>query len=1022
MPAFPASVSDRLAHIPPPPSLARCHRDFRLAGHLIAAALLSVTAFETNAASNVVISQIYGGGGNSGSQYRNDFIELFNRSTAPVSLNGWSVQYASSTGSSWAVTPLPALTLQPGQYLLVQEAAGTGGTTSLPSPEATGTLALSATAGKVVLSSGTSAVSSVTAASVLDAVGFGNGTSGFEGAAPSVAPSNTMAILRANNGCTDTDNSRADFAASAPAPRNGSTGFNLCGAGNAPIVAQCPDRFAAPAGTGGSTIVSASDADGIVDRASIDVGATPGISLSSVGAVPVGDSTSFTLGIAATVPAGSYPLTLRFTNNQGQASQCAVTVDVQAASAATHSIPQIQGGGGSSPYVTTMQRTGGVVTLLVSNGFYLQDPAGDGNPATSDGIFVFTSSAPTVSVGDRISLSATVAEFSAGDSSRTVTQLTAVSGLTVISRGNTVTPTDMMLPLASAADFERYEGMLVRFTSPLTVSQNYFQGRYGQVTLSAGRLEKPTNRYAPRSAQAAAATAANLANMIVLDDGKSLQNPNPVPYIGADNTLRTGDSVSNLVGVIDFGLVTSSNPGPTGYKLQPAVTPFFTRDNPRTTTPTLPVGNVKVASFNVLNFFTTFTDGTTVSAQSGQGCSLGSSTSKSNCRGADTLAEFQRQRAKIVAAITAIDADALGLMEIQNNGDTAVANLVDALNAVAGGGAYAVVPKPATTGDDAIRVAMIYKPSKLTLVGPALSDPDPVNNRPPMAQTFASRDGQIFSLVVNHLKSKGSCPAAGDPDADAGDGQGCWNATRIRQAQRLASVFIPRVQAAAGDADVLVIGDMNAYGMEDPIAALGNAGLVNQIERFLRRGGVPYSYVFDGESGYLDHALATASLNSQVLGVHEWHINADEPSVIDYNTEFKPQDLYSALPYRASDHDPVVVSLNLQGAAANVTSQTAVVSSGSTANRSTGTYNTTVTLKNTGNATIGGPLHLLVSGLSSGVTVANATAYRNGVPYVTVTMSAVAPGQSVAVPVTFNNPSRVALHYVPQVYSGSFQF
>lgn len=1021
MPVFPLSRSEHLAHIPASPCLSHRHRGFRLAG-ILAIALLSTAAFQASAASNVVISQVYGGGGNAGAQYRNDFIELFNRGAAPVSLNGWSVQYASSTGSGWTVTPLPAFTLQPGQYFLVQESAGTGGTASLPAPEAAGILALSATAGKVVLSNNTGAFSSVTAPSVLDLVGFGNGATGFEGAAPAVAPSNTMAILRANNGCADTDNNRADFAAAAPTPRNGSTGFNVCAAGNAPIVAQCPDRFAAPAGTGSSTILSASDADGIVNEASILVGATPGFSLSSTGAVAVGGSASFTLAVAAAVPAGSYPLTIRFANNQGQAGQCAVTVEVQAASATTHSIPQIQGSGSVSPYVNTMQTTEGVVTLLVSNGFYLQDPAGDGNPATSDGIFVFTSSTPTVSAGDRIRLSATVAEFNAGDSTRTVTQLTGVSGLTVVSRGNTVTPAEITLPLASAADFERFEGMLVRFTGPLTVSQNYFQGRYGQVTLSAGRLEKPTNRYAPRSAQAAAATAANTANMIVLDDGKSLQNPSPVPYIGADNTRRAGDTVSNLVGVVDFGLITSSNPGPSGYKLQPVVTPLFARDNPRTTMPALPVGNIKVASFNVLNFFTTFTDGTTVSGQSGQGCSLGTSTSRSNCRGADNLAEFQRQRAKIVAAITAIDADALGLMEMQNNGDTAVANLVDALNAVAGSGAYAVVPKPAATGDDAIRVAMIYKPSKLTLVGPALSDPDPVNNRPPMAQSFASRNGEKFSLVVNHLKSKGSCPADGNPDADTGDGQGCWNATRIRQAQRLASVFIPQVQAAAGDADVLVIGDMNSYGMEDPIAALSNAGLVNQIERFLRRGGVPYSYIFDSESGYIDHALTTASLNSQVLGVNEWHINADEPSVIDYNTEFKPQDLYSALPYRASDHDPVVISLNLQAAAANVSSQIAVVSSGSTVNRSTGTYNTTVTLKNPGTATVAGPLQLMLSGLSSGITVANATAYRDGVPYVTVPVSAIAPGQSVAVPVTFNNPNRVALNYAPQVYSGTFPF
>jgi predicted extracellular nuclease len=370
----------------------------------------------------------------------------------------------------------------------------------------------------------------------------------------------------------------------------------------------------------------------------------------------------------------------------------------------------------------------------------------------------------------------------------------------------------------------------------------------------------------------------------------------------------------------------------------------------------LPTGNVRVASFNVENFFTTFTDGGAASGLDGQGCSLGASVSKSNCRGADNLAEFQRQRAKIVAALAAIDADVVGLIEIQNNGDAAVSNLVDALNAAVGASTYAVVPQAAdATGGDAIRVAMIYKPSRLTLAGAALSEPDPLNNRPPMAQTFTAPGGGKFSLIVNHLKSKGGCPAAGDPDADSGDGQGCWNATRVRQAQRLASVFVPRVQAAAGIPDVLLIGDFNAYGAEDPVNMLTGAGFINQIERFVRRGALPYSYVFDGEAGYLDHALASPALSAQVLGASEWHINADEPAVIDYNTEFKPQDLYTPSPYRASDHDPVVVSLNLQPGAVEVTRQLSLASSAIVFNQATRTYNSTLWLTNIGKM-LAGPL------------------------------------------------------------------
>lgn len=809
---------------------------------LAIAASLAALAGPAAAVSNIVISQVYGGGGNSGATYKNDFIELFNRGSSAVSIHGWSLQYASAAGATWQVTPLPSLSLQPGQYLLVQQAIGSGGSTSLPMADANGSIAMSSTAGKVVLVNSVTPISNVSAPAVLDLVGFGSANA-FEGAGATPAPSNTLAVVRAGNGCVDTDNNGGDFSVAAPTPRNSSTPFAVCSGG---------------------------------------------------GVVPP----------------------------------------------AVHTIPQIQGAGAASPFVGTRQTTEGVVTHKVSNGFYLQDAGGDGDQTTSDGIFVFTGTAPTVTVGDRLRLTGTVSEFNAGNPARTVTQLTGVSGLTVLGSGQFVAPASLALPLADAEHFERYEGMLVSFAAPLTVSQNYFQGRYGQLTLSAGRLEKPTNRFRPGTPQAIAAAAANAANLIVLDDNRTSQNPNPIPYIGTDNTLRAGDTVTGLVGVLDFGLITASNPGPTAYKLQPIVTPVFARTNPRTAAPSLAAGNTRVASFNVLNFFTTFTDGSTANGQSGQGCSQGTSVAASNCRGASNLNEFGRQRAKIVAAMAAINADVFGLMEIQNNGDVAVANLVEALNAAVGQGTYAVVPKPAVTGgtgDDAIRVAMIYKPAKLRLVGEALADTDPLNNRPPMAQVFSTWNGKRFSVIVNHLKSKSSCPVAGSPDADRGDGQGCWNATRVAQAQRLVNALIPRAQAAAKDPDVLVIGDLNAYGAEDPVNTLTAAGLVNQLERFVRPSALPYSYVFDGEAGYLDHALTTASLSTQVVGATEWHINTDEPSVIDYNTEFKPQDLYSATAYRSSDHDPVVIHLNLQPKGAYMRDKSLSTAPASTFNRATQT-------------------------------------------------------------------------------------
>jgi predicted extracellular nuclease len=466
--------------------------------------------------------------------------------------------------------------------------------------------------------------------------------------------------------------------------------------------------------------------------------------------------------------------------------------------------------------------------------------------------------------------------------------------------------------------------MLVTLPGPLTVQQNFFQGRYGQLTLAVGgRIETPTNRFRP-GPQANAQADENARRRIILDDGSSLQNPNPTPYLGADALPRAGDIAGTITGVLDYGLATNSNTGFGDDKIHPTVMPTFAIANPRTAAPDDVGGNLKVAAFNVLNYFTTFTNGATATGQTGQGCALGSVVSAANCRGASNMEEFLRQRAKIVEAMAAINADALGLMEIQNNGNVAAQNLVDALNAKVGANTYRTTSVPAEgTGTDAIRVAMIYKPAKLTAVGAAVSDPDPVNNRPTLAQTFSLASGERFTLFVNHLKSKGSCPAAGDADAagntDAGDGQGCWNAQRVQQARRL-SMFVAQRQIASGSNDALLVGDFNAYAQEDPIASLTSLGFVDQIARAGHSGGTGYTYVFDGAAGRLDHAIASSSLSTRVAGAGVWHINADELSLADYNLEFKapqtcsgtacPADPYTVSPYRSSDHDPVVIGLN----------------------------------------------------------------------------------------------------------------
>lgn len=570
-------------------------------------------------------------------------------------------------------------------------------------------------------------------------------------------------------------------------------------------------------------------------------------------------------------------------------------------------IPEIQGSGATSPLVGQTVTTEGIVTHRINNGFYLQDPIGDGNPATSDGVFVFTSSAPSPAVGDRVRVTARVVEFNTGAASNTLTaanpltELSNVSSLSVLSSGHFIAPTVIAFPESAEGDLERYEGMLVHIDTPLVASQNFFQGRYGQVTLAAhGRLVKPTNLYPAGSAEALAMAADNARRRIILDDNTSVQNPNPIPYIGLDNTLRAGDTLPGLVGVIDYGLATNDNQGLADYRIHPTGPVVFTRANPRPLDVPAVGGNIRVASFNVRNYFTTLDV---------SGASCFPSGSRSDCRGADSALEFSRQQAKIVEAIAALNADVLGLIEIENNGETAVNNLAAALNARMGPGTYASVGLPVGgTGTDAIRMAILYKPARLARVGDAYSDTHPVHNRPPLLQTFAAPNGERFSYVVNHFKSKGRCPAAGSADADAGDGQGCWNVTRVAQARAL-QAFIASRQDAVGDADVIVMGDLNAYGREAPILAFLDTGYDDLLSRF--NGTTGYSYVFDGEAGYLDHALATPALAPQITGAATWPINADEPSVIDYNTEFKPQDLYTPTAYRSSDHDPVLVGLKL---------------------------------------------------------------------------------------------------------------
>ncbi len=586
-------------------------------------------------------------------------------------------------------------------------------------------------------------------------------------------------------------------------------------------------------------------------------------------------------------------------------------------------IPAIQSDQDASPFAGELVTTTGVVTADFQGddelrGFYLQDEQGDDNPATSDGIFVFTGN-PTpetdVSVGDRIEITGEIVEFFG------LTELTDISNITVLGTG-AIAPTALSLPEVTNGELERVEGMLVEVVTPMTVSQTFFLNRFGQLTLSspddegnAGRLFQPTNLFPANSPEAIAELDSNLRRKLVLDDGSRRQNPAIVPYIGAPDSqtpVRGGDTVSNLIGVIDFGRIDTARPATSDYILQPTETPVFTAANPRTEIPNDTGGSLKVASFNVLNFFST------IDTRQGN-CGTGNQ----SCRGADSEIELAQQTAKLVSAITAIDADILGLVEIENNGygeTSAIATLTAAINTALGANVYEFVAPEGLTnlGSDAIAVGFLYKPETTEIVGtPATLDTGAFDqtlpngrSRQPLAVSF--RDLEVdatFTAVINHFKSKRpSGLPEGDPNNDQGDGQGAFNLRRTEAANDLVA-WLATSPTGVEDPDVLVIGDLNAYAEEDPILAFDVQGYADLIQQF--NGDAGYSFTFDSFAGSLDHALATDTMTEQVSGVTEWHINTDEPPLFDYNTEFKQDGYFATDAFRSSDHDPVVIGLNL---------------------------------------------------------------------------------------------------------------
>lgn len=826
-----------------------------------------------SADADVVINEVYGGGGNSGATYRRDFVELVNVASSPVDLSGWSVQYASSGStntSSWAVTPLTG-TLPPGASLVVGQATGTGGTTDVP-VDIDGSIAMSGSAGKVALVRSGTAITGCTPKigaapcsgldAVVDFVGWGSAN---DYAGTAAAPGTTNATSVSRDGThTNTASNAADFTLTNP-----------------PTPQACGD---------------------------------------------------------ACVPAPPGP--------------------------EVKTIAEVQGPGAASPLAGQTVTTRGVVTAAYPEGgfrgFYLQTEGTGGGrdlSTASDGVFVYQASGALDAdavIGNFVEVTGEVQE------SFGLTRVNAAaSDISDAGEGfASVSPVTNPWPGADAQR-ESLEGMLFRPSGPYTVTNTYATNQYGEVGLAVGTepLIQTTEVAVPGSDEAKAVAADNAARKVTLDDGASsnflassfsrttcagrpipclLNADQTPPYVSTTAPVRVGaPAVFTGDVVVDYRFdlwrfqPTSAVVGP-GNAGSPVV--FTDTRTPAPAATDIGAADLKVASFNVLNYFTTLgaetegclayydrdDSGTTVR----DGCEL---------RGAWDAEDFQRQQAKIVTAVNGLDADVVGLMEVENSAalgeqpDEALVALVRALNEEAGAGTWAYVPSstelPPASGQDVITNAIIYKPASVMRVdqsralGTQSEDGQAFGNaREPIAQVFRAKNSKSekFLFVVNHFKSKGSAgPFPGDEDT--GDGQGASVTSRILQAQALRD-WVPTVLDETGTEAVVMAGDYNSYTMEDPMDVLYDAGYTDVGSRLDHDhddpNSNPYSYSFSGLSGSLDHILVNDAALALATGADHWNINSGESVALEYSRyHYHGTDFYEPGPYRSSDHDPVVLGL-----------------------------------------------------------------------------------------------------------------
>jgi predicted extracellular nuclease len=884
----------------------------------------SLVAWSAYAASpNVVISQVYGGGGNSGATLKNDFIELFNRGTNAVSVTGWSVQYASASGTSWQRTNLSG-TIQPGQYYLVQESAGSGGSVSLPTPDATGSIPMSATNAKVALVSNQTTITSGTSCpgasfGVVDFVGYGTANC-HEGADAAPGLSNTTADFRADGGCTDTDDNAADFSAAAPDPRNSASPLHVCGTPTGVGTAEPPSVLAGsstllmvtvtpgvdPTSTGLNVVADLSAIGGAASQMFYDDGTN--------GDVTAGDDTfSFQATVSGSTTAGAKTLPATITDAQLRFSSTSIPLFIEPEPIAIH---DIQGSGDTSPYEGQLVSTSGIVTGVKYNGFFLQTPDAyvDSDPNTSEGVFVFTSSAPAVAVGDDVKVVGTVQEYiPSSDPPDALLGMTEIAGspaVTILSSGNplpapvTLTSADTD-PSGALDQLERFEGMRVHVESLTVVGPTGGSISEANATSTSngvfyGVLPGIARPFVePGVAEPDPLPLGSPSNVPRFDANPERLRVDSDGLDGATSLdVTSGATVTNLTGPLDYGFRT--------YTIDP--------DPGSSTTVTgnisaMPVpdpcpAEFTVATANLERFFDTTNDPSTSDVVL-------------------TLTAFANRLDKVSLAIRNVMEfpDIIGVEEVENL-DTlqAIADKVSA-DAIA-----ASQPDPhyvayLEEGNDigGIDVGFLVKTPKVnvvdvTQVGKDAMYHDPVgdtyellNDRPPLVMHAEIQvpDGSPFpvTVIVNHLRSLSGID-------DPIDGARV-RAKRAAQAEFLA-VLIEGYQDAGES--VISIGDYNATQFNDGYVDVmgtieGTPAPPNEVVLATAPDLVSppltdlldfapasqqYSYVFDGNAEELDHILVTSDLLPNVSGLYYARDNADFPE--SYRND-------ATRPERYSDHD-----------------------------------------------------------------------------------------------------------------------